>query len=78
MGVRRTISYKLLWRLKNTKVLNIAVFTSQYTSKHPANTMVKIAILSNKIDVLQLVAQEQQATPSITVSDKSPLQANLF
>lgn len=40
--------------------------------------MIKIAILSNKLDALQLVAQEQQATPSITVSDNSPLQANLF
>lgn len=59
-------------------VLNIAVFTSQYTSKLSANTMVKIAILSNKLHVPQLVAQEQQAKPSITVSDNSPTQANLF
>lgn len=57
------------------KVANIAAFTSQYTSKLSANTMVKISILSKKLDVLQLVAQEQ---PSITVSDNSPMQANLF
>lgn len=57
------------------KVPNIAVFTSQYTSKLSANTMVKIAILSKKLNVLQLVAQE---LPSITVSDNSPIQANLL
>lgn len=41
-------------------------------------TMIEIAILRNKLDALQSVAQEQQATPSVTVSDNSALQANMF
>lgn len=41
-------------------------------------TTMKIAILSNKLDTLQSVAQEQQATERVTTSVSSPLQTNLF